>query len=159
VPGVQQIDNRILLSVPNREDRAIRDEVEAYLFRNPAFENYRGPVEVENGFVILSGFVISEFRRELAESVAKGVSGVRGVENKLRVDHLAARSDQEIAVEVKSKIKWDPLLQDPQISVEVRDGRVTLTGVIENPRLREQAINDARVAGVQAVEAAQLKVL
>ncbi|HYG34453.1 MAG TPA: BON domain-containing protein, partial [Clostridia bacterium] len=116
-------------------------------------------IEVKDKFVILSGLVGSEYRKQLAEAVAKSVPGVRGVENQLRINHLAQRSDKEIQTDVESRIRWDPRLESPQIQVQVRNRTVILAGVVESSRAKAQAYKDAQVAGVKAVDASGLRVL
>jgi osmotically-inducible protein OsmY len=62
------------------------------------------------------------------------------------------RSDLEIQQDVLNELKWDAQLQPNEIGVAVKDGVVTLTGVVDS-YLKKWAAEDAahRVKGVKAV--------
>jgi osmotically-inducible protein OsmY len=150
---VRSVSNDIHVVLPPREDQMIRDEVKVIFLRSPPLAPTNIEVAVDRGAVILTGMVGSAYRKQMAEALAESVTGVHGVENKLRVNHLAPRSDRDIQLDVASRLEWDPGLVDPQVSVKVSGGIVRLAGTVESSRAKERAIQDARVAGVKAVEA------
>ena len=50
-----------------------------------------------------------------------------------------ASEDEKIAEAVKAKLAADPELKSEQISVDVKDGRVTLAGTVSNDSVRAKA--------------------
>jgi osmotically-inducible protein OsmY len=65
---------------------------------------------------------------------------------------VAMRTDDEILKDVKEALKWEPLLHDVRIMVEVKNGVVTLSGKTGNYR-RKLAANQAvaRTKGVKII--------
>jgi len=69
------------------------------------------------------------------------------------------KSNEVLQKDVQDAIKWEPLLNAAEIGVTVKDGMVTLTGVVDTYEKKEEAEKAAkRVSGVKAViEEIQLK--
>jgi osmotically-inducible protein OsmY len=62
------------------------------------------------------------------------------------------KNNAELQKDVQDAIKWEPLLNAAEIGVTVKDGVVTLTGVVDNYTKKSEAENAAKnVAGVKAV--------
>lgn len=62
------------------------------------------------------------------------------------------KSNEDLQKDVQEAIKWDPLLHAAEIGVTVKDGVVTLTGVVDSYAKKFEAENATKsVAGVQAV--------
>lgn len=62
------------------------------------------------------------------------------------------KSDNEILRDVQDQLKWDPYLNKSEIGVSVRNGIVTLTGIVDSYWKRLTAENVVKkVAGVTAV--------
>jgi hypothetical protein len=57
-------------------------------------------VHVDQGRVLLDGFVVSRFEKRLAEAIADGVAGVADVENRLRIGR--ASRDLPASTELRS---------------------------------------------------------
>jgi osmotically-inducible protein OsmY len=68
-----------------RSDDAIADDIHVRLTEHPALDATEILVEIENGEVILSGFVDSRMSKRLAEDICESVRGVRQTENRLRI--------------------------------------------------------------------------
>ena len=94
----------------------------------------------------------------MAERIAEGVRGVRGVKNDLLVDYSAQRADPEISAHVRSRLRSDALLNDGLIDVQVKDGKVTLGGAVASAAERRRAASDAWVTGVKGVDIGGLAV-
>src|SRR5438876_6858737 len=63
-----------------------------------------------------------------------------------------ARTDEDIQRDVLAELKWDARVQPNEIGVSVKDGVVTLTGVVDSYSKRWAAEDAAhRVRGVKAV--------
>jgi osmotically-inducible protein OsmY len=71
--------------------------------------------------------------KALAEDLATRVDGVLAVKNNIQVNaEHASKSDIEIKKYVQDAIIWDPLFDsEDQVVIKVRNGRVTLTGVVD----------------------------
>ena len=92
IEGVESVDNRIeVLPVSPNDDR-IRMAVYRAVYRQASLSRYAlqamPPIHiiVKNGRVRLEGVVATEMDKNLAGMRARGVSGVFGVENNLRVE-------------------------------------------------------------------------
>jgi len=62
------------------------------------------------------------------------------------------RSNEELQRDVQDAIKWEPLLNAAEIGVTVKDGVVTLSGIVSSYAKKMEAENAAKsVSGVKAV--------
>ncbi|MEO8763033.1 MAG: BON domain-containing protein [Ginsengibacter sp.] len=62
------------------------------------------------------------------------------------------KNNSELQKDVQDAIKWEPLLNAAEIGVTVKDGVVTLTGVVDSYTKKAEAEDAAKnVAGVKAV--------
>lgn len=69
----------------SRSDDRIKEDVNDRLSDNPYIDASDVEVSVTNGEVVLSGKVTDRHDKRRAEDIAEGVSGVRNVENRIRV--------------------------------------------------------------------------
>jgi len=159
VKGVRAVVNKITVE-PSilRTDWEIRDDVKDALLSDPATDSYEIDVEVEDNVVSLSGTVESMQEKNLCETVAKGVKGVKGVNNEIVSVWPEKRSDQEIKAEVEKTLQWDTLVDDALIAVKVKDGEVTLMGTVGSAAEKTRAYLDACVHGVKSVDDSGLQV-
>jgi osmotically-inducible protein OsmY len=62
------------------------------------------------------------------------------------------KNNSELQKDVQDAIKWEPLLNAAEIGVTVKDGIVTLTGIVDNYSKKTEAEDAAKnVAGVKAI--------
>jgi len=62
------------------------------------------------------------------------------------------KNNAELQKDIEDAIKWEPLLKAAEIGVIVKDGVVTLTGVVDNFTKKSEAEEAAKnIAGVKAV--------
>ena len=93
VDGAQDFVNRIEVLPASLGDDRLRNIIANAIYRDTAFSNYASqavpPVHiiVRNSSVLLTGVVNSEVERRQAESIVRGISGIIGVQNTLRVEH------------------------------------------------------------------------
>jgi osmotically-inducible protein OsmY len=160
IKGVRAVVNRMKVEPSmDRSGVEIKSDVEAALLSDSATDSYEITVMVdEQGHVTLSGTVESWQEKQLVEKVAMGVKGVSGITNNVDVDYKTDRSDYEIKPEIEEALEWDALVDHQLIDVEVRDGKVTLTGTVGSAAEKRQARWDAWVAGVTDVDDSGLKV-
>lgn len=159
VKGVRSVVNEIkVLPLVERSDEVLRQDIEEALLLDPATESYEVRVAVARGVAALTGSVDSWQEKLLAESVTKGVLGVKDVVNQLTIELTDARPDAEIAPEVKTLLRRDVLVDDGMINVTVTDGVVRLMGTVGSAAEKSRAIRDARVRGVKGIDASKLEV-
>lgn len=68
-----------------RRDERILEDINDRLCDNPYIDASEIDVSVSNGVMVLSGTVQDRESKRLAEDIAESISGVKEVENKLRV--------------------------------------------------------------------------
>jgi osmotically-inducible protein OsmY len=159
VKGARSVVNEVEVVPPDlRSDSAIRKDVEEALLKDPATDSYEIDVEVDDNIVTLSGTVQSWQEKELCETVAKGVKGVKALDSGITVVWPEERSDLEIRAEVEKALEWDAFVDHALIDVAVKDGKVTLTGTVGSAAEKDEAFWDAHVNGVESVDYSGLKV-
>jgi osmotically-inducible protein OsmY len=75
-----------LVGQSSKADDRMTDQVRLKLAENPDVNGGAIDVDVKNAVVTLKGSVRTERARSKAESLAKKVKGVKGVDNQLKVD-------------------------------------------------------------------------
>lgn len=155
--GVLSVVNN--LTVPStRPDDAVEREVARALATDPATEAWEITPEVSNGFVTLKGRAESWQEKQLAGDIARGVRGVRGVNNTILVNYDPARPAEEVKSEISRLLQFDSRIRSNRIGVSVRGDTVSLAGDVGSAREKQLAMERAHVSGVEAVEADRLEV-
>ena len=111
-------------------------------------------VEVVDGKVILRGTVGSPVQRSEAVVTAGAVPGIRTVDDQLdvRLLDIDRRADADTRAAVIAALVADDELHAAEIGVDASDGVVTLSGLVELQRQRDQAERIAlQVGGVTEV--------
>lgn len=138
--------------LPTPSDAEIRDAVVLAFALDPRVVSFNPVVAVRNGVVTLTGTVADLQARNAAEEDARNVTGVRFVNNYLKVRPLVARSDLAIAADVRQALRWNVSVDAAEVMVSVRSGIVTLAGTVDARYERQEAAEAAaRVAGVVGV--------
>lgn len=124
---------------------------------DPEIDRYRIDIDTINGVVTLRGTVSNAEQRTEAERIARNTEGVHDVVNELVIDptpRSASRAfdDAWISTMVDSKLTVDPEVESRDIDVDVRNGVVTLSGIVKTETARAEAEDLARsVDGVTQV--------
>jgi osmotically-inducible protein OsmY len=160
VKGVRSVINQIAVKPQwGLTDSQILENAKMALIYDHATEAFEIVIDVEGHVATLSGEVDSWRERELAETVIKGVRGIKAVNNKIKFKKRADfRNDLELQAEVRETLEWDVLVDDALIQVDVKNARVTLTGTAGSAAEKRQAYSDAWVTGVTAVDDSELEV-
>lgn len=160
VKGVRSVINQIAVKPQwDLADKQIRENAKMALVYNHATEAFEIAVNVKEHVATVTGEVDSWRERELAETVIKGVRGIKGVNNQIKIKKRADfRNDMELQAEVREIIKWDVLVDDAFILVDVKNAKVTLTGTVGSAAEKRQAYSDAWVTGVASVDDSKLEV-
>jgi len=124
-------------------------------------------VDVDGEIAVLTGTVEAPIDRELAEQVALNVSGVKTIENRIKVDPrwtAAPRKNDErtiaefaedatITANVKSKLLWNETTNALMIDVDTLNRRVTLNGSVDSEESRVLSVRLATgTSGVRSVD-------
>lgn len=158
VKGVRSVIDQITVAKSDRTDTQIRMDVLQALQRDPATSAWEVLAAVDNGAVQLRGTVDSIHERNLAETVACSVNGVRKITNRIDVEYDADRDDEAIEREIERALHWDALVDDALIDVQVSNDQVGLSGIVGSAAEKQRATMIASVTGVQGVNTDLLKV-
>jgi hypothetical protein len=116
-------------------------------------------VTVKDGYAALNGTAATLGQKELVERIAKGVSGIIGIENGITIRRKKKVPDAMLLSQIRKRISVDPELSDSDITVSVDDGIVTLAGDIPTIRTYERIHRKvSEITGVSKVISEKLKV-
>jgi osmotically-inducible protein OsmY len=134
---------------------ALEQNIMEALAANPRVHPDEISVQAVGGDVALRGTVGSVVQREEAVRTTRHVTGVTSVTDRLRLGLLDAsrRADADTEAAVLDALKADTAARASDIDVAVRDGAVTLSGLVEEASQRDRAERDAlAVPGVGSVQ-------
>jgi hyperosmotically inducible periplasmic protein len=137
-------------------DSWLTSKTKIALFADDRVKGSEVKVETKDGVVHLRGKVDSAEAKAAAESVAKGIDGVKSVKNDLQVVSPGARKavdakDADIAKAVETRVKRESDLK--KVDVRADSGVVTLTGEVPTITASAKASEVARgVNGVRSVK-------
>ncbi len=119
------------------DDSVITTGVKAALMAEATINSIDFKVETNKGIVQLSGFITDSAQVDRAVAVAKTVSGVKEVQNRmvLKMGDTTMGSnvdDTVITGRVKAALLADKTAKSLDISVETRKGEVMLSGFVAN---------------------------
>lgn len=181
--GIARVDNRIAIDAETTgrvrkdgdrdfgevvQDASITAAVKSRLLWNDTTDGLDIEVDTVDGRVTLSGDATTQAEKDLATRLAKRTDGVRGVDNRIVVkpsntpkpENTDDRvSDAWITTKVKSSLLMSTNVDGLDLSVETRDGAVTLTGSASSAAERDLAVEIAKdIKGVRAVDASAVKI-
>ena len=138
------------------DDSAITTKVKSALLADADVKGLDIKVETNKGEVQLSGFVETQAQIDRAVSVAKGVEGVKNVDNKmsLKIPTTVGEKidDGIITTKVKGALVAESGIDSGDIAVVTRDGVVQLSGFVKDQAQIDRAVQVARSAeGVKDV--------
>ena len=137
-------------------DSWLTSKTKIALFADDRVKGSEVKVETKDGVVYLRGKVDSADAKAAADSVAKGIDGVKSVKNDLQVVSPGARKavdakDADIAKAVETRVKRESDLK--KVDVRADSGVVTLTGEVPTITASAKASEMARgVNGVRSVK-------
>ena len=115
-------------------------KIESLLLVDTDLNNFSIDVEVEKEEAVLDGFVDSDTERDLAEEIAKSVSGIESVDNNLKIDkeiaeewgNKSALKDASITAKVNMQLFANDDLSAFDIDVDTEKQVVTLKGEVDS---------------------------
>ncbi|SFW16057.1 BON domain-containing protein [Nitrosovibrio sp. Nv17] len=137
------------------DDSAITASVKSALLTDPDVKGLDITVETRKGEVLMSGFVDSQYQIDRALTLARGVDGVRSVDNRMNVKTGETTvgekiDDAIVTTRVKAALLADETVKSFDIAVATRDGDVQLSGFVDNQAQIDQAT--AVVRGLEGVK-------
>jgi hyperosmotically inducible periplasmic protein len=112
------------------DDASIHARTKAALINDPVVAGTKINVDVNRGTVTLTGAVNGNVAKQKAEEIARGVDGVRSVENQLIVRDEAVGSSPSVSTEANVDRDRDVDLDaDAKVKVDTDDGVEVKTDV------------------------------
>lgn len=144
VPGVVAVDDQTRVATPEHPGKLeLLDHLRHSLIMERNLEEQQIVLESESeAGVILRGTVHSLAQRRLAEVLAWWTPGVGEVRNLIVVDPPEEDSNEELRDNLEVIFDKDRLVDRSQIRTRVRDGMVTLQGLVRNRTERSAAEKD-----------------
>lgn len=139
------------------DDSTITTKVKSALLADPDVKSFDIKVETNKGVVQLSGFVDSQAQIDRGVSIAKGVEGVKSVENKVTAKAPSSTvgekvDDAVVTTKVKAALLADPVVKSGDIGVVTREGEVQLSGFVDTQEQIDRATEVTKSAqGVKMV--------
>lgn len=165
VKGVIALENNVRVAYPTeRSDTEIQAEIERRLELHPQIDELFIDVTVENGEVALTGVVgsVAEQTEALQSAWTAGVQDVdmSGLsiewwtrESMYQTQTPDIKTDAELARDVNDALLYEPRVTSFDVNVQVENGAVTLSGVVDNYKAKRAAEEAARgVAGIWRVK-------
>lgn len=114
-------------------DSKIKADVLSELKYQPSVKASDIGVLVHEGAVTLNGFVGSYGEKWDAVNATKRVRGVSAIADDIKVKFTYSldRTDSDIAADAANQIKWNTTIPAGTVQVTVREGWITLEGVVE----------------------------
>jgi osmotically-inducible protein OsmY len=112
-------------------------------------------IESKDGVVALTGSVVEDSHKSLAQETAAALPGVKRVDNHLELkgDHPAEHSDGWLGLKVKTSLLFHRNVSGHETDVDVKGGVVTLRGVADSQAQKELTTEYAKeVEGVKGVK-------
>lgn len=139
IPGVVSVRNHATVAGRLHADELIRSEVVARLERESLLSGTAISISVEQGIVTLEGAVRDRSQRELAEALARSVSDVRRVDNRLEVvrndlsiEPARAMRPDTVVQRVMGSLRSDRLVDASRVDVSFENEEIVLRGTIPN---------------------------
>ncbi len=128
---------RVFIEEP-RSDRAIQKDAERAVYTYARYGVFDAVgISVQEGVVMVHGFVKDNARRRDLESRLAKIEGVRDVHNDLRLQGTSTY-DERLRLQLYARIYNDPMFSqyaswpEPPVRVFVDRGRVTLAGTVNS---------------------------
>lgn len=135
-----------------KTDLEIKNDILEELTWQPNIDQTQIGVIVENGTVMLTGVVDDYHKKMAAEKAVKRVKGVKALAGDIQVKYGTnyQKTDIEIGKAIVKAFDWNTSVPEDKISIEVRDGWVSLSGEVESAYQRDAATRVAEnIMGVK----------
>ena len=144
--GLAKVDQNVI------RDKDITVAIESRFLVDQTVPSNGIDVHTDNGVVMLSGEVPTLLARERAGKIVASIRGVQALINTIAVNPTSRIGDEEVRFKVIAALAADPASDSYEITVQVTQGRVMLTGTVESwqeKQLTEEVVRS--VKGVQSL--------
>jgi osmotically-inducible protein OsmY len=131
VAGIKAVVVEMLVRLPKKDEHTDEDlarAIYAILHWTVAVPDDSVKVQVEKGWVTLTGALDWAYQRHIAARAVSHMRGVRGMTNRIEVRRKVASDD--IAKRIEEAIRRHADREVKHIGIDVKDGTVTLTGKV-----------------------------
>jgi osmotically-inducible protein OsmY len=153
--GVKAVADEIKVKLPGthqRSDTDIGHAVVNALRWDIQVPDDRIKATIEDGWIALEGDVEWQYQKWAAEGAVRNLTGVKGVTNLIAVKPKKA-STYEVGQKIKDSMRRHAERDADRITIEAKDGRVTLRGTVSSFAERQDAERAAwQALGVTNVE-------
>ncbi|HTT40246.1 MAG TPA: BON domain-containing protein [Burkholderiales bacterium] len=138
--GVLAVADEVEVRVPEdsstRDDQVARRAVDSIAW-STSIPSGTVKVEVENGWVTLSGEVSWQYQKSAAESLMRNLYGVSGVTNAITIKTQPQPAD--LRERIQKALERSSEIDSDAITLSISDGAVTLEGTVTSCAARERA--------------------
>jgi len=132
VNGVMDVDNRLEVTFPpgrsGPTDQEIRDKAQSLITWNQDLGSDYIRVNCKKGIISLEGKVETYREKHLASQQVVTLDGVLDVDNRLEVSPTSDILDHHIHKEISEAFRRVHIIDEKRLLVEVKNGKVTLSG-------------------------------
>lgn len=155
VGGVKAVADEIKVKLPGsyqRSDTEIAHAAVNALRWDIQVPDDRIKAAVDDGWIDLEGEVEWQYQKWAAEGAVRNLTGVKGVTNLIRVKPKKV-STYQVGQKIKDSLRRHAERDADKITIEAKDGRVTLRGTVSSFAERQDAERAAwQAAGVTNVD-------
>ena len=155
VGGVKAVADEIKVKLPGAHQRSDTDIAHATvnaLRWDVQVPDDRLKATIEDGWIALEGDVEWQYQKWAAEGAVRNLTGVKGVTNLIAVKPKNA-STHEVGQKIKDSMRRHAERDADRITIEAKDGRVTLRGSVSSFAERKDAEHAAwQAQGVTSVD-------
>lgn len=141
--GVLDIQNELVVNYPDfisaPTDSEIQEAVKQRLLANPDIALRELEVDVNAGWVTLRGTVDAYWKKMRAQQLVAHEPGVVSIENHIAVVPTDDFLDKVLAENIVNSLETRALVDEEDVTVQVHEGEVTLTGMVPNWNARRAA--------------------
>lgn len=130
-----------LMAEHKRSDSEIAQAAATALRLNSMVPEGKVQIEVENGWVTLTGEVDWSYQLARAEQCIRPLAGVRGLYNRITIKPRA--SSKDVGAQIMAALTRQAMREAKHITIEVEGGVVTLWGKVHSLAEREAAVGAA----------------
>lgn len=142
----------VLAAVQEVSDADVIIAINTQMLADDAVSANNVDVSSIEGIVTLTGTVDNILAKERIQALAEATVGVRAIINRIAVEPVTPRRDDELKTAVEDAWHNDPATKSYRLEAEVNDGIVTISGTVSSYAERELSATVAKgVRGVKGI--------
>ncbi|MCP3874409.1 MAG: BON domain-containing protein [Desulfobacteraceae bacterium] len=125
------------------DDSVISTTIKTKMIGDEFVEARNIDVDVLNGVVYLVGVVKNSSQKRMAADIARGVDGVRRVENQLLVGTTSVGQtvdDTILTSKIRAELIKDPDIRSTNIDIDTNNNIITLTGIVRSQKEKSKIL-------------------